>query len=267
MAFSVAFGQYVPRKSALHALDARAKIILLLCYTFALFACSEWIGLGVCAALALAAYSIAKIPLSLAVRGLKPVVFIVVFTVLANAMIFDAAPGSEGTFALIGSFGLSIEGALRGLFFACRIVLCIGMASLLTYTSPLVEIVDAITSLLSPLKRFKVPVEDIAVVCALTLRFVPSTMEEADRIMKAQAARGLSFDQGGLMKRAHAWVPVIIPLFVSLFGRAERLACAMDARCYTGFGRTQLVAPRHHLQTALVGSLGAVALIGIGILL
>ncbi|MEG0322867.1 MAG: energy-coupling factor transporter transmembrane component T [Raoultibacter sp.] len=266
MAFSVAFGQYVAHKSAIHALDARAKIVLLICYTFALFACSEWLGIGICAALALAAYGIARIPLKLALRGLKPVIFIVVFTVLANAMIFDAA-GGEGTIALIGSFGLSAEGALRGLFFACRIVLCIGMASLLTYTSSLVEIVDAIASLIAPLKRVKVPVEDIAVVCALTLRFVPSTMEEADRIMKAQAARGLSFDQGGLMKRAHAWVPVIIPLFVSLFGRAERLACAMDARCYTGVGRTRLAAPRRRRQTTLIGSLGALALIGIGIVL
>lgn len=246
MSTRMPIGHYVAGESIVHRADARAKLVLAVVYAATLFLATGWIGLCLCGVLAAAGYAFARIPFSYALRGLKPVLYILVFTVAINACTFNAASGSDGAhdIALVGAFGFSLQGLATGLFFAVRIVLLIAATSLLTYTAPLIDIVDAIRSLIRPLGRLKIPVEDVAIVCAMTLRFVPATVEEAERIARAQQARGLRLDEGGPIKRAKAWVPVVIPLFISMFRRADTLACALDARCYAGGVRTHLQSAR-----------------------
>lgn len=267
MALAVPVGQYIPGTSAVHTLDARVKLLLLLAYIFAVFASSNWIGLGLCAVILVLSYLIAKIPFGLAFRGLKPVLYILGFTVLFNTFTFNAgaAANNETTLALIGSFGLSQEGFVRGIHFALRIVFLTSMASLLTYSSSLLSLTDAISSILSPLRRFKFPIEDASLVFSITLRFIPLTVEEAEKIMTAQKSRGASFETGNLITRAKAWIPVIIPLFVNLFRHADNLATAMDARCYRSEGRTHLRSTKMRGSDVFIGTLGTAALLVLGI--
>lgn len=270
MGARITIGQYVAGESLVHRADTRVKLVLAVAYAVALFLATGWIGLGVCTALAGAGYVLARLPLTLAFRGLKPVFCILLFTVALNMVTFDAGSpsGSDvGVVALIGTFGISLQGLVNGLFFALRIVLLVAVTSLVTYTSSLIDIVDAIRSLLGPLARIKVPVEDVAIVCAMTLRFIPSTVEEADRIAKAQQSRGLRLDEGGLIARAKAWIPVITPLFISMFRRADTLASAMDARCYTGSARTHLHTTRLKRADSLAGTLGVALLACIAVFL
>lgn len=270
MSANIPIGHYVAGESIVHRTDAQVKLVLVAAYTIALFLLTGWIGLGACAALAAAGYALARLPLALAFRGLKPVLFILVFTVALNAFTFDVASGSDGAardIALIGAFGFSPQGLANGLFFSLRIVLFAAATSLLTYTSPLIGIVDAIRSLISPLARFKVPVEDAAIVCAMTLRFVPATVEEAERIARAQQSRGLRLDQRNPIKRAKAWIPVVIPLFISMFKRADTLACALDARCYAGGFRTRLRSTRPTRTDLFAGIFGIALLAGIAVFL
>lgn len=267
MAFAVPVGQYIPGTSVVHTLDTRIKLLLLVAYIVAVFASSGWIGLGICAIILIASYLIAKIPFGLAFRGLKPVLYILTFTVVINAITFAAgdAGNNEHTLTLIGSFGLSWEGFVRGVYFALRIVFLTAMASLLTYSSSLLSLTDATSSILKPLKRFKLPVEDISIVFSITLRFIPLTVEEAEKIMTAQKSRGAQFDTGTVISRAKAWIPVIIPLFVNLFRHADNLATAMDARCYRSEGRTHLRSMKMHASDVIVGVVGTAALIALGI--
>ena len=267
MAFAVPVGQYIPGTSVVHKLDTRIKLLLLLAYIFAVFASSGWIGLGVCSVILGLSYAIAKIPFRLAFRGLKPVLYILAFTVLINAFTFNTAEVSSNdiTLSLVGAFGLSWEGFVRGIYFALRIVLLTSMASLLTYSSSLLSLTDAIASILKPFRRFKLPVEDISLVFSIALRFIPLTVEEAEKIMIAQKSRGAKFDTGNTITQAKAWIPVIIPLFVNLFRHADNLAIAMDARCYRSEGRTHLRALSLHASDLIVGIVGSCALIILGI--
>jgi len=285
VALAVPFGQYVPGNSAVHQLDVRMKLLLVVAYVFALFVASRWVGLLLCAVALFSAYRNANIPLRLAARGLKPVLFILAFTVLINMFTFAAAPPEAATdaidassavedfiqlptsIALIGSFGLSPAGFMRGLYFALRITLLVSVTSLLTFTSSIVSLTDAIASLLRPLRTFKVPVEDIATMFTIALRFIPLTAEEAEKIMVAQSARGARFSEGGLIRRVKAWVPVMIPLFVSLFRRADGLAAAMESRCYQGEGRTRLKTTTLHPSDAVIGIVGTVLFIALGVVL
>jgi energy-coupling factor transport system permease protein len=280
MAPVVPFGQYVPGDSVVHRLDARMKLLLVAAYVFALFMVDGWLGLLLCTVLVIGCYLLSGIPLKLAVRGLKPILILLVFTFLANALTFDAVSLSEAPptgetepfglpagIALIGDFGIRPAGALRGLYFALRIVLLVSLTSLLTYTASVISLSDGFVSLMRPLARLKVPTEDIATMFSIALRFIPVTAEEAEKIMVAQSARGAVFNKGGPIRRAKAWLPVMIPLFVSLFRRADELACAMETRCYVGQGRTHIrVAEMTEIDFA-IGALGALALILLGILL
>ncbi|WP_139650579.1 energy-coupling factor transporter transmembrane component T family protein [Raoultibacter phocaeensis] len=270
MGARITIGQYVASESAVHRTDTRVKLVLAGAYAIALFLANGWIGLAICGALAGVGYALAHLPLSLAFRGLKPVLCILVFTIALNTITFDAgtsAGADVGAVALIGAFGISLQGLASGLFFALRIVLLIAATSLITYTSSLVDIVDAIRSLLRPLARLKVPVEDVAIVCAMTLRFIPSTVEAAERIAKAQQSRGLRLDEGGLLARAKAWIPIVTPLFISMFRRADTLAAAMDARCYTGNARTHLHVARIKRADSFIGALGVALLACIAVFL
>jgi energy-coupling factor transport system permease protein len=283
MAIAVPFGQYVPGSSVVHTLDARMKLLILAAYVAALFLVAGAPGLLACTLLLLGGYLLARIPLKLALRGFKPILLILIFTFLANALTFTALPAASApretldfvfvqlqvpqSIALIGTFGLRPGGVALGLYFAVRIMLLVSVTSLLTFTSSIVAITDAITSLMRPLRVLRVPVDDIAMMFTIALRFIPLTAEEAERLMAAQAARGARFDRGGPIKRARAYMPLMIPLFVGLFRRADELALAMESRCYTGAGRTHL--RRNHMrpQDALTGLVATVALIVLGILL
>jgi energy-coupling factor transport system permease protein len=279
MALVVPFGQYVPGTSVVHRLDARMKLLLIASYVFALFAVAGWLGLLLCTILFVVSYMLSGVPFKLAFRGLKPIFVLLIFTFLANALTFSALPPGEAalvevtgslsipeSIALVGTFGVKPMGAARGLYFALRIVLLVGLTSLLTYTTSIVSLTDGLVSLMRPLARFKVPTEDIATMFSIALRFIPITAEEAEKIVVAQSARGAVFNKGGPLKRAKAWVPVMIPLFVSLFRRADELACAMETRCYDGQGRTHLRVVSMGDTDLAIGIIGALALILLGII-
>jgi energy-coupling factor transport system permease protein len=253
-------------------------------YVFSLFASGEWLGLLVCAVLLLVCYRIANIPLKRAARGLLPVLFILAFTFLANAFTFRAPPPTTApqtdvlttfwatytlpqTIPLIGSFGFRPLGALAGLYFVVRIVLLVCVTTLLTFTSSIVALADAVSSLLRPLTKLHMPVEDIAMMFTIALRFIPLTAEEAEKIIVAQSARGIRFKEGGPIKRARAYVPALIPLVVSLFRRADALAEAMEGRCYVGAGRTRMREAKMNGSDIAIGIIGAVVLVAVGILL
>jgi energy-coupling factor transport system permease protein len=300
VAIAVPFGQYVSGTTVVHRLDCRIKLLLVAVYVFALFASNGWIGLLVCSGLLVAAYVIGHISGRLAIRGLKPVWLILTFTFLANALTFQAdfdslnivdivnsanstdlvnainaasttsttsTTSATSTIALIGNFGIKPLGAIQGLYFVLRITLLVSMTSLLTYTSSVVSLADAITSMLAPLRRVKVPVEDVAMMFTIALRFIPLTAEEAEKLIVAQTARGVKFDQGGPIKRIRAYIPVMIPLFVNLFRRADQLAQAMESRCYQGKGRTQMGQITLTPQDISIGIIGTILLLTIGIVL
>lgn len=240
---------YIPGTSPIHACDARVKIVLLAMYSVTLFLVDMWAGLVLCGALFAAAAVSSRILLQRFFALLVPVYVLAAFAVIFNGFTFDvgqAAPGAAppllgqepGLFgslppvALVGSFGLVPAGLARGCFFAVRIVLLVTASLVVTYTTTSTALTDALADFLRPLRRLRVPVDDIAMVFSLALRFIPVTAEEFGRVHDAQQARGASFTEGGLWERLRAWQTVLIPLFVGLFRRADALAAAMDARCY-----------------------------------
>ena len=280
MAFVAPIGGYLASGGWLDRLDARVKLLLLASYLAGLFLVASWLGLLLFGTLLLAGYLGARVPLRLALRGLRPLLIVLAFTLLANGAGFGAdntvppplVPGlawgsqelavghAPALIPLFGGFGIKPSGLLRGAFLALRIVLLFSATSLLTFTSSLVALSDALLALLRPLAVLKVPTEDIAMTFTIALRFIQLTADEAEQVMAAQQARGAVFDRGGPLRRLRAWTAVLVPLFVKLFRRADRLAAAMETRCYSGSGRTHL--RQSHLQAGALG-IGLVAAIGI----
>jgi energy-coupling factor transport system permease protein len=235
-------GQYVPIDSPVHRLDAAAKVVIAFAFTLGLFLAAGMTGLGVFAVLCVAAIAVARVPARVALRGVRTVGLILLFTVAANALRWQPA-----TVALlrVGPLAVDGPGLAAGVFFAARIVLLVVGTSLLTLTTSPVELASGLERLMAPLGRIGVPVGELAMTLTIALRFIPTTVEEADRIVTAQRARGASFDTGGPIRRARAYTPVLVPLFFNLFRRADELATAMEARCYHGTaGRTRLNARR-----------------------
>ena len=224
----VVLGTYVAGNSILHRADVRVKILIALMIGITLFFITSAPVLAFVVALTVIAYFIAKIPFKTALKVMQPVFVIVAFTLLVQ------------TFSLDGHFGYNPAGFFRGLFFVARILCVMGATGLLTLTTSVVDLSDALASLMRPLSRLKVPVEDIALMMSIGLRFIPTIAEELDRILLTQKMRGARFDEGSLYVRLIAWVPVFIPLFVGMFRRADSLALAMEARGYTGEARTRL---------------------------
>lgn len=241
MTVPVPFGQFVQADSPIHRLDARTKIGLAVMYTAALFTTSEWLGLGLLGATALAAITVSRVPLRLAARGIVPIAWLLGFTLVANAL-WPVAPSEP--LVTFGAVSVDEGGLVRGLFFSVRILLLVLGTSLVTLTTSPVALTDALSQLMRPLAALRFPVDDVAMMMSIALRFMPTTAEEAERIVVAQTARGARFDAGGPIARARAWLPVLVPLFVRLFRRADDLAVAMEARCYRGQGRTRLREPR-----------------------
>lgn len=252
MAQALAFGTYIPAESPIHKLNAQVKITLACVFSIAVFFIESWPGMLIVLASVIALYAIAHVRISNAMRGLLPIVFILVFTVVVHAFSISlgsaAAPGLSAAgslglkqeWVIFGTFGLTLDGLVVGIFFALRIALLVAICSLLTFTTSMVDLTDAMLKILSPLRVINVPVDDIAMMVSIALRFIPITAQEAHTIQLAQKARCANFEDGNIFVRMRAWVPVFIPLFVRLFRRADDLAAAMDARCYMGSTRTRL---------------------------
>lgn len=237
MSVPVPFGFYVRGDSPVHRLEPRVKLGLTAVFTVAVFFVNGWTGMAVMAALVLGAVLLSRVPLRLVARGLGPISLLLAFTILVNSLKW----GSDAA-ALIHLGPIYVDGAglVRGLFLAVRIVLLVLGTSLVTLTTSPVAITDALAQLMRPLARLRFPADDVAMMLSVALRFIPTTAEEAEKVIVAQASRGAKFSEGGPIARTRAYVPVLVPLFVNLFRRADQLATAMDARCYRGFGRTRL---------------------------
>ncbi len=232
----VTLGQYFPGSSIVHRLDPRTKIIWLIGYIVALFLVKGWGGYALMAALLIAFTAIARISAKAMLKGLKPLIFIVVFTGLINLFYGSGEPLWE-----FWIFSITLDGIRTAIFMVLRIMLLVCGTFLLTYTTSPLQLTDGLERLLGPLKKIKIPVHELAMMMSIALRFIPTLIEETDKIMSAQKARGASFDTGKLTDRAKALIPMLVPLFVSAFRRADELATAMECRCYQGGqGRTRM---------------------------
>ena len=234
----ITIGQYFPGDSVVHRIDSRFKIVLDIIYVVMLFVADNFISLAVAGIFILMAYAVSGIKAVMMLKSLKPIMPLILFTAILNLFFVNGTGEPVFEWWIIS---IHEEGITTAIFMIVRIVcLIIGM-SLLTYTTSPIVLTDAIERLLSPLKKIKLPVHELAMMMTIALRFIPTLIEETDKIMAAQKARGADLDTGGLMKRAKALVPILIPLFVSAFKRANELAMAMECRCYKGGdGRTKL---------------------------
>lgn len=233
----ITIGQYFPGKSAIHRLDPRIKILLTALYIVMLFLPNGFLGLGLGAIYLIIAFLLSGIPVKMMLKSIKPILPIIIFTGLLNLFFLDG-----GTVLLsLGFIKITSEGIHTMLFMAIRIIFLICGTSLLTYTTSPITLTDAIERILSPLQKIKIPAHEIAMMMTIALRFIPTLIEETDKIMSAQKARGADLESGSFLQRAKALIPILIPLFVSAFRRAEELALAMECRCYHGGeGRTRM---------------------------
>ncbi|MTI94199.1 MAG: energy-coupling factor transporter transmembrane protein EcfT [Firmicutes bacterium] len=233
----ITIGQYYPGESFMHNLEPRIKIGLITAYIVFLFLADTAWGYLLMMALTLLVILTARLPLKLMLRGLKPLFFIIGFTLLLH--IFFTKGGE--VWVQLGRFTIESNGVITGLMMAWRLVLLVTTTSLLTLTTSPIALTDAIEGLLNPLRPIGVPAHELAMMMTIALRFIPTLLEEAEKIMKAQMARGADFESGSILKRAKAMIPLLVPLFISAFRRADELALAMEARCYRGGkGRTRM---------------------------
>lgn len=233
----VTFGQYYPIDSAVHRMDPRFKLVITFAFIIALFMINSWAGYIAAALFVVAVVAFANVPIKLLLKNIKPLWFILLFMLVINVC-FTRTGNILFEFWIVK---ITDEGIVRAVQMLLRIVLLICFTGLLTLTTQPVALTVGIESLLSPLKKLKFPVHDFAMMMTIALRFIPTLMEETDKIMKAQMARGASFDTGNLYQKAKSMIPLLIPLFVSAFRRADELALAMSARCYNGGeGRTRM---------------------------
>ncbi len=226
----ITFGQYYPAESVIHRLDPRVKLLGTLLYIVSLFLFDSFAGYLVVLAFLGTIIGISKVPLRHIIKGLKAVIFLILFTVIFNIFMFSG----ETVLVKFWIFTITLEGLEQAGFMATRIILLIIGSSLMTYTTTPNGLTDGLETGLSPLRKIKIPVHEIAMMMSIALRFIPILLEETDKIMKAQTARGADFETGGLIKKAKALIPLLVPLFISAFRRATDLAMAMEARCYNG---------------------------------
>ncbi len=232
----ITLGQYFPGDSLVHRLDPRAKLILTVLYVVALFCAKYFVSYLVVAVLLLAGIRCSRVPFRALVRGLKPVLIIICFTAFLNLFYT-----SGEVLVRFWIFKITREGVLTAVLMVLRFIMLIMGTFLLTYTTSPIALTDGLESLLGPLKKLRVPVHELAMMMSIALRFIPTLIEETDKIMSAQKARGADFESGNLFQRAKALVPILVPLFISAFRRADELAVAMECRCYHGGeGRTKL---------------------------
>lgn len=233
----ITLGQFFPGDSIVHKLDPRTKLVMLVVYIVALFTAFSWVSYALMMAFLVFCVAISKIPPKSIIRGMKPLVLILIFTGVLNVFF------TTGEHVLASFMGITIymEGLVRAFFMVVRILMLISGTFLLTYTTSPIALTDGLESLLGPLKAIKVPVHELSMMMCIALRFIPTLIEETDKIMSAQKARGADFESGKLMDRVKALIPILVPLFISAFRRADELATAMECRCYQGGeGRTKM---------------------------
>ena len=259
----ITLGQYFPGNSVIHRLDPRAKLVILVIYIVALFLAVSWLSYGLMLAFLLTCIAISGIPAKSFVRGMKPLIMILVFTGVLNLFF------TQGETVLVSFLGITItlEGLVRAVFMVIRILMLITCTFLLTYTTSPISLTDGLEALLSPLKKIKVPVHELSMMMCIALRFIPTLIEETDKIMSAQKARGADFETGKLTERVKALVPILVPLFVSAFRRADELATAMECRCYQGGeGRTKMKLLRYKRWDFQAYGVAALVLVGVIVL-
>lgn len=229
MLSDITLGQYFPGKSIVHLLDPRTKIILTTAFICSIFLAQSYAAYLLVTVFIIMTITLSQIPFKLVLRSIKPLWIIIAFTLCIHML---TTPGTDlFTFSVIT---ITKEGLKQGLLMSARLVYLIIISSLLTFTTSPIALTDGIESLLRPFKKFGVPAHELAMMMTIALRFIPTLLEETERIMKAQTARGADFQSGSILKRAKNMVPILVPLFISAFRRADELATAMEARCYRG---------------------------------
>ena len=258
----VTLGQFFPGSSIVHRLDPRCKLLLTIVYIAALFTAQSYVSYAVMLIVTGVCIALSRIPLKVILRGLKPLWIIIALTAVLNIFF---TPGRE----LVSFWKITItyEGLVRAVFMVLRITMLIAGTFLLTYTTSPIALTDAMEILFGPLKKLKVPVHEMSMMMSMALRFIPTLIEETDKIMSAQKARGADFESGNLLSRAKALIPILVPLFISAFRRADELATAMECRCYHGGdGRTKLHELRYARRDWTAYILGACMLAGVIVL-
>ena len=252
----ITLGQYYPGNSWVHSLDARIKITATIVYIVALFIVDNFYGFIISAVALGAVIAVSKVPLRFILRGLKPVFIIIIFTFVLNLFMVKG-----DVIWSLGFLHITRQGVRTAVFLGIRLVLLIIGSSMLTLTTKPISLTDGIEKLLSPMKKIGVPAHELAMMMTIALRFIPTLLEETDKIMKAQQARGADFESGNLIRRAKSLIPILVPLFISAFRIASELAMAMEARCYRGDeGRTRMNEMKFAGRDAVAGLLLALFL-------
>lgn len=250
----ITLGQYYPGNSVIHRLDPRVKIIGTLVYIIALFVINKFVGFAMAVICLAAIIKASKVPLKFMLRGLKPIFFIIIFTFVLNLFMVSG----EVVFSF-WIFDISREGIYQATFMAIRLILLIIGSSLLTLTTKPINLTDGIEHLLKPFSKIGLPSHELAMMMTIALRFIPTLLEETDKIMKAQQARGADFESGNIFHRAKQLIPILVPLFISAFRIAQDMAMAMEARCYNGgSNRTRMTSMQYKKGDAVAGVLIAV---------
>lgn len=255
----ITIGQYYPEYSIIHKLDSRLKIVMTVLFIASIFVVNDFVGYSLVVAALVAVIIASRVPFKFIVRGLKPIVIIIAFTFMLHILMTSGTVIWEWKFIKITEEGLYNAG-----FMATRLILIILGASMLTLTTKPMKLTDGIESLLNPFRRFGLPAHELAMMMGIALRFIPTLLDETDKIMKAQMSRGADFESGNIIKKAKAMVPMLVPLFVSAFRIAQDLAMAMEARCYRGGeGRTKLHALKFRRKDVFATCIGVLYLGGI----
>ncbi len=247
----ITLGQYFPGNTFIHRLDPRTKLIMSLVYIVLLFVAKDYFSYGLLFAFLALIIAVSKVRLKIILKGMKPILVLVVLTALIN--LFYTPGNTVASFLVLK---ITDAGLKNAFLMVIRIMMLIAGTFLLTYTTSPIDLTDGLEKLLNPLKRIKVPVHELSMMMSIALRFIPTLIEETDKIMSAQKARGADFETGNIIQRAKALLPLLVPLFVSAFRRADELAVAMESRCYHGGqGRTKMkqliMRPRDYLTLAL----------------
>ena len=253
----ITLGQYFPGNSLVHRLDPRTKLLAVVLYIVALFLADFFVSYAIMFALLALSIAVSRVPLKSIMRGMKPILFIAIFTAVLNLFYTD------GTHVLVHFwiFTITLEGVFSAFFMVLRIMMLIAGTFLLTYTTSPILLTDGLESLLGPLKKIHAPIHELSMMMSIALRFIPTLIEETDKIMSAQRARGADFESGNLIQKAKAMLPILVPLFVSAFRRADELATAMECRCYHGGeGRTKLHVLKYESRDYIALALGAAVL-------
>ena len=259
----ITLGQYFPGTSIVHRLDPRTKLIAVALYIAALFLAAGPVSYGLMFAVLALSIGLSRVPVRSILRGMKPVLFILVFTAALNIFY---TPGTR-VLAQFWVFTITLEGVVRAFYMVIRIMMLLAGTFLLTYTTSPILLTDGLESLMGPLKKIRVPVHELAMMMSIALRFIPTLIEETDKIMSAQRARGADFESGSLIQRARALLPLLVPLFISAFRRADELAVAMECRCYHGGeGRTRLRQLKYQGRDRAALAFFGVAAAGAGVL-